>query len=86
LLRRRFDFGVFLFVRCGGRLWRALEGLGLKRAAEKPGHGGEHSHHLELEGSAGLVELHFRALVGYGCIAAFGIDICVSRGGHRRPG
>jgi hypothetical protein len=45
---------------------RALEGLGLKRAAEKPVHGGEHSHHLEFEGSAGLVELHFRALVGYG--------------------
>ena len=45
---------------------RALEGLGLRRAPEKPGHGGEHSHHLEFEGPAGLVELHFRALVGYG--------------------
>lgn len=45
---------------------RALEGLGLRQAPEKPGHGGEHSHHLEFDGPAGLVELHFRALVGYG--------------------
>ena len=45
---------------------RALEGLGLKRAAERPGHGGAHSHHLEFQGTAGLVELHHRALVGYG--------------------
>ncbi|WP_224243272.1 nucleotidyltransferase family protein [Hyalangium gracile] len=45
---------------------RALEGLGLARAPERPGHGGEHSHHREFQGPAGLVELHFRALVGYG--------------------
>ncbi|MDY7226989.1 nucleotidyltransferase family protein [Hyalangium rubrum] len=45
---------------------RALEGLGLARAPERPGHGGEHSHHLEFQGAAGLVELHFRALAGYG--------------------
>jgi Uncharacterised nucleotidyltransferase len=45
---------------------RALQGLGLARAPEKPGHGGEHSHHLEFQGPAGLVELHFRALAGYG--------------------
>lgn len=48
------------------RASRALEGLGLKRAAERPGHGGEHSHHLEFHGTAGVVELHHRALVGYG--------------------
>lgn len=45
---------------------RALEGLGLRRVSEQPGHGGEHSHHHEFQGAAGLVELHFRALVGYG--------------------
>jgi hypothetical protein len=45
---------------------RALEGLGLARASERPGHDVEHSHHLEFQGPAGLVELHFRALVGYG--------------------
>jgi len=45
---------------------RALEGLGLQRAAERPGHDEEHSHHREFHGKAGLVELHFRALVGYG--------------------
>jgi hypothetical protein len=45
---------------------RALEGLGLEQKAELPGHGGEHTHHLEFQGTAGLVELHFRALVGYG--------------------
>ncbi|MBN1203331.1 MAG: nucleotidyltransferase family protein [Myxococcaceae bacterium] len=45
---------------------RALEGLGLARAPERPGHGGAHSHHREFQGRAGLVELHFRALVGYG--------------------
>jgi hypothetical protein len=45
---------------------RALEGLGLRRAPERPGHGGAHSHHREFQGKAGLVELHFRALVGYG--------------------
>ena len=45
---------------------RALEGLGLKRAAERAGHGGEHTHHREFHGPAGLVELHFRALTGYG--------------------
>jgi hypothetical protein len=45
---------------------RALEGLGLTRTPEKEGHGGEHSHHREFQGPAGLVELHFRALVGYG--------------------
>lgn len=45
---------------------RALEGLGLVRAPERAGHGGEHSHHREFQGPAGLVELHFRALVGYG--------------------
>ncbi len=45
---------------------RALEGLGLARAPERAGHGGEHAHHLEFQGPAGWVELHFRALVGYG--------------------
>jgi hypothetical protein len=45
---------------------RVLEGLGLKQVAEQPGHGGAHTHHREFQGSAGLVELHFRALVGYG--------------------
>jgi hypothetical protein len=45
---------------------RALEGLGLTRAPERAGHDAEHSHHLEFQGTAGLVELHFRALVGYG--------------------
>ncbi|WP_224364792.1 nucleotidyltransferase family protein [Hyalangium versicolor] len=45
---------------------RALEGLGLTRAPERPGHRGEHSHHREFQGPGGLVELHFRALVGYG--------------------
>jgi hypothetical protein len=47
---------------------RALEGLGLARVPERAGHGGEgeHSHHLEFQGPAGLVELHFRAIAGYG--------------------
>jgi hypothetical protein len=45
---------------------RALEGLGLVRTSEEGGHGGDHSHHLAFQGTAGLVELHFRALVGYG--------------------
>ncbi len=44
----------------------ALEGLGLRRVPERPGHGGEHTHHREFQGPAGLVELHFRALTGYG--------------------
>jgi hypothetical protein len=45
---------------------RALAGLGLKQAPERAGHGGEHTHHREFQGSAGLVELHYRALTGYG--------------------
>jgi hypothetical protein len=45
---------------------RALEGMGLARVPERAGHGGEHSHHREFQGPAGLVELHFRALAGYG--------------------
>jgi hypothetical protein len=45
---------------------RVLEGLGLARVPERPGHGGEHTHHREFQGAAGLVELHFRALTGYG--------------------
>lgn len=46
---------------------RALTGLGLAvRAADAGRHGEEDSHHLELAGPAGLVELHFRALAGWG--------------------
>ncbi|MBJ6761343.1 nucleotidyltransferase family protein [Myxococcaceae bacterium JPH2] len=43
---------------------RALTGLGLR--IRGPAHAHEDSHHLELTGAAGLVELHFRALAGYG--------------------
>jgi hypothetical protein len=46
---------------------RALTGLGLAARAGAAGrHGEEDSHHLELAGPAGLVELHFRALAGWG--------------------
>ena len=46
---------------------RALTGLGLTvRAGDGARHGEEDSHHLELAGPAGLVELHFRALAGWG--------------------
>lgn len=46
---------------------RALEGLKLKPlGAEAAAHAREHEHHLTFSGVAGLVELHFRALVGYG--------------------
>ncbi|WP_199741832.1 nucleotidyltransferase family protein [Corallococcus sp. CA047B] len=42
----------------------ALEGLGL---TTKPGDGDrDDTHHVELTGPAGLVELHYRALAGYG--------------------
>jgi len=43
-----------------------LEGLGLRRAPERPGHRGEHTHHREFQSPAGMVELHYRALTGYG--------------------
>ncbi|WP_323379149.1 nucleotidyltransferase family protein [Pyxidicoccus xibeiensis] len=46
---------------------RALTGLGLSiRAGDGARHGDEDSHHLELVGPAGLVELHYRALAGWG--------------------
>ncbi|WP_239470078.1 nucleotidyltransferase family protein [Archangium violaceum] len=46
---------------------RVLEGLRLKPLAEEAAaHAREHEHHLTFSGAAGLVELHFRALVGYG--------------------
>jgi hypothetical protein len=46
---------------------RALTGLGLAvRAGDAARHGEEDSHHVELAGPAGLVELHFRALAGWG--------------------
>ncbi|QSQ20205.1 nucleotidyltransferase family protein [Pyxidicoccus parkwayensis] len=46
---------------------RALSGVGLTvRAEDGARHGEEDSHHLELVGEAGLVELHFRALAGWG--------------------
>ncbi len=46
---------------------RALTALGLAaRAGDGARHGEEDSHHLELAGPAGLVELHFRALAGWG--------------------
>jgi hypothetical protein len=46
---------------------RVLEGLGLRPLGEKAAaHAREHEHHLTFSGAAGLVELHFRALVGYG--------------------
>jgi len=46
---------------------RALEGLGLKPLGEREAaHAREHEHHLTFSGAAGLVELHFRALAGYG--------------------
>lgn len=46
---------------------RALEGLGLRPlGAKEAAHAREHEHHLTFTGAAGMVELHFRALVGYG--------------------
>ncbi len=46
---------------------RVLEGLGLKPlGAKEAAHAREHEHHLTFSGPAGLVELHFRALAGYG--------------------
>jgi hypothetical protein len=46
---------------------RALVGLGLRALdAREAAHAREHEHHLTFSGAAGLVELHFRALVGYG--------------------
>lgn len=45
----------------------ALVGLGLKPLGEEAAaHAREHEHHLTFTGAAGMVELHFRALVGYG--------------------
>ena len=45
----------------------ALVGLGLKPLGEAAAaHAREHEHHLTFTGLAGMVELHFRALVGYG--------------------
>ncbi|PTL81895.1 nucleotidyltransferase family protein [Vitiosangium sp. GDMCC 1.1324] len=45
----------------------ALVGLGLKALDEAAAaHAREHEHHLTFTGAAGMVELHFRALVGYG--------------------
>ncbi|WP_338870432.1 nucleotidyltransferase family protein [Myxococcus stipitatus] len=46
---------------------RALSGLGLTVRASRDGKYAEaDSHHIEMEGPAGLVELHFRALAGWG--------------------
>ncbi|AGC42440.1 hypothetical protein MYSTI_01091 [Myxococcus stipitatus DSM 14675] len=46
---------------------RALSGLGLSVRPSRDGrHAEADSHHVELEGPAGLVELHFRALAGWG--------------------
>ncbi|WP_375770751.1 nucleotidyltransferase family protein [Archangium gephyra] len=45
----------------------ALVGLGLRPLGEAAAaHAREHEHHLTFTGPAGMVELHFRALVGYG--------------------
>ncbi|HEY0094694.1 MAG TPA: nucleotidyltransferase family protein [Archangium sp.] len=45
----------------------ALRGLGLKPLGEAAAaHAREYEHHLTFTGPAGMVELHFRALVGYG--------------------
>ena len=44
---------------------RVLAGLGLARVPEGEGAHAD-SHHREFKGSAGLVELHYRALAGYG--------------------
>jgi hypothetical protein len=44
---------------------RLLVGLGLARVPEEAGAHAD-SHHREFKGSAGLVELHYRALAGYG--------------------
>ncbi|MFP2963017.1 nucleotidyltransferase family protein, partial [Myxococcus sp. 1LA] len=43
----------------------ALVGLSVRRD-DGARHGEEDSHHLELAGPAGLVELHYRALAGWG--------------------
>lgn len=46
---------------------RVLERLGLKPLGEEAAaQAREHEHHLTFSGAAGLVELHFRALAGYG--------------------
>lgn len=46
---------------------RVLTGLGLTARPTRDGrHADVDSHHLELEGKAGLVELHYRALAGWG--------------------
>ena len=45
----------------------ALVGLGLRPLGEEAAaHARAHEHHLTFTGAAGMVELHFRALVGYG--------------------
>lgn len=45
----------------------ALVGLGLRPlGAAAAAHAREHEHHLTFTGAAGMVELHFHALVGYG--------------------
>ncbi|NTX55892.1 nucleotidyltransferase family protein [Myxococcus sp. CA039A] len=57
---------------------RSLTGLGLTARPTRDGrHADLDSHHLELEGKAGLVELHFRALAGWG--RALEGDALVSR-------
>jgi len=46
---------------------RALVGLGLRPLGEaEAAHALAHEHHLTFSGPEGLVELHFRALTGYG--------------------
>ncbi|WP_237079186.1 nucleotidyltransferase family protein [Myxococcus xanthus] len=50
-----------------GAAVRALAPVGLSvRRDDGARHGEEDSHHLELAGPAGLVELHYRALAGWG--------------------
>ncbi|MBL0697412.1 nucleotidyltransferase family protein [Comamonas sp. JC664] len=50
-----------------GAAVQALVRMGLSaRRDDGARHGEEDSHHLELEGPTGLVELHFRALAGWG--------------------
>jgi hypothetical protein len=66
-LRAMSDVDVLIPRESLPKAERALTGLGLGRTEEAhEAYALEHHHHLEFQSQSGLVELHFRALVGFG--------------------
>ncbi|WP_426757135.1 nucleotidyltransferase family protein [Myxococcus sp. Y35] len=67
LLRATTDVDLLVARADVGAAAQALSRVGLSaRRDDGARHGEEDAHHLELAGTAGLVELHFRALAGWG--------------------